>query len=279
MKILMTAESTCDLTKAQIEENKIKIMPLIINLGEDSFIDSVNIQSNDIFNYVSKTGILPKTAARGIYEYQEFFVDALKSCDAIIHISLSSEMSSSYNNALAASKNYKNVFVVDSRSLSTGYGLLVLSGIDMINAGMPAKEIYEKLTELTKKIHASFIINNLKYLYKGGRCSAIALLGSNILKIKPCIEIKEGSMGVGKKYIGKLNDVLIKYVKDLLKAHQDINKKHCFITYSSSEEIEIHKIREILLDHGFENVYESTAGCTIASHCGPQTLGVLFINN
>ena len=198
MKIIVTTDSTSDLPKELAEKYNIGIMPLNVNLGDDTFEDGVNIGSEEIFNFVDKTGVLPKTGARSALTYQEFFENQLKNlnADAIIHISLSSEISSSYSNALLASNELKNVKVIDSRSLSTGCSLLVLSAIDKIEEGKDLDTIASELEEETSRVQASFIINNLKYLYKGGRCSALAMLGANILRIKPKIKVTDGKMNV-----------------------------------------------------------------------------------
>lgn len=279
MNIIVTTDSTSDLPKELVEKYNIGVMPLNVNLGDDTFEDGVDIGPEKIFNYVDTTGILPKTGARSALAYQEFFEKQMKdlNADALIHISLSSELSSSHENALMASQELQNVKVLDSMSLSTGCALLVLSAIDKINEGKDLRTIYLELQEERNRVQASFVINNLKYLYKGGRCSALAMFGANVLRIKPKIKLASGKMIVDKKYMGKYEQVLINYVKDLLKDYQNVDKKRVFITFTTKNDEINAQIEQILKDYGFEEIIQNYAGSTIASHCGRDTLGVLFI--
>lgn len=279
MKIIVTTDSTSDLPKELVERYNIGVMPLNVNLGDDTFEDGIDIGPEKIFNYVDKTGNLPKTGARSALAYQEFFEKQMKdlNANALIHISLSSELSSSHENALMASQELQNVKVLDSMSLSTGCALLVLSAIDKINEGKDLRTIYLELQEERNRVQASFVINNLKYLYKGGRCSALAMFGANVLRIKPKIKLSSGKMIVDKKYMGKYEQVLINYVKDLLKDYQNVDKKRVFITFTTKNDEINAQIEQILKDYGFEEIIQNYAGSTIASHCGRDTLGVLFI--
>lgn len=280
MKIIVTTDSTSDLTKELVEKHNIIVMPLIVTLGEDTFEDGVTINAEDIFNYVEKTGTLPKTCAKSTYLYKEFFEKALKdnNADALIHISLSSELSCTCQNAKIAASELENVEVVDSCSLSSGCALLVLEACEKIKEGKSLETIVAELNALTEKVQASFIINNLKYLYKGGRCSAVAMFGANVLRIKPKIKLSCGKMVVDKKYMGKFEAVVLNYVKDLLNENKEIKKDKVFVTYTTEHKDLNDKIIEILKSNGFENIITTFAGSTISSHCGPDTLGVLFIN-
>ena len=277
MKIAISCDSTCDLGEELISKNDIRVMPLIIYLGEEQYSDNVDVTTNDIFSYVDKTGTLPKTAARSIFEYQEFFENILKDADAIIHVAFSSEMSSSCSNAQVAAEKFDNVRVVDSKSLSTGYGLLVLKACKLASMGKSLDEIEKELVDTVPKLQASFIISNLKYLYKGGRCSAVAMFGANLLKIKPSIHVADGKMGVGKKYMGKFSDTMLKYTNALLEENGEIDKENVFITFSSDNNNVSNLVYDVLQKNGFQNIYKTYAGCTIASHCGPECMGVLFI--
>lgn len=279
MNIIVTTDSTSDLPKELVEKYNIGVMPLNVNLGDDTFEDGIDIGPEKIFNYVDNTGNLPKTGARSSLAYQEFFEKQMKdlNADALIHISLSSELSSSHENALLASQELQNVKVLDSMSLSTGCALLVLSAIDKINEGKDLRTIYLELQEERNRVQASFVINNLKYLYKGGRCSALAMFGANVLRIKPKIKLASGKMIVDKKYMGRYEQVLINYVKDLLKDYQNVDKKRVFITFTTKNDEINAQIEQILKDYGFEEIIQNYAGSTIASHCGRDTLGVLFI--
>lgn len=279
MNIIVTTDSTSDLPKELVEKYNIGVMPLNVNLGDDTFEDGIDIGPEKIFNYVDNTGNLPKTGARSSLAYQEFFEKQMKdlNADALIHISLSSELSSSHENALLASQELQNVKVLDSMSLSTGCALLVLSAIDKINEGKDLRTIYLELQEERNRVQASFVINNLKCLYKGGRCSALAMFGANVLRIKPKIKLASGKMIVDKKYMGRYEQVLINYVKDLLKDYQNVDKKRVFITFTTKNDEINAQIEQILKDYGFEEIIQNYAGSTIASHCGRDTLGVLFI--
>lgn len=281
MKIIVTTDSTSDISKEFQKKYEISVMPLIVNLGEEEFLDGENITNKDIFEFVEKQNVLPKTAARSPEQYKEFFENAIKKygADRVIHISLSNEISSSYQNAKIASMDDERIAVIDSRSLSSGSGLLALSAVDKIKEGKTFEETVILILEEVEKVQASFILNDLKYLYKGGRCSALSVFGANILRIKPKIKLSEGKMGVDKKYMGKLDAVIDKYVDDLLKDNPNPVKKRVYVTYTTSTD-EINKsIKEKLEAKGFEEIIFNDAGSTIASHCGKNCLGVLFINN
>lgn len=278
MKIVVTTDSTSDLPKKFVEKNNIGIMPLIVLLGEEEYFDGGDFTIDKIFQYVEKTGVLPKTAARSSVHYKEFFEDFMtkNNADALIHLSLSSELSCSYINAKAASDEMENVWVIDTKSLSSGCGLLALSCADKVNAGKEIDVVLKELEEEVDKTQASFIISNLRYLHKGGRCSSIAAFGANILMIKPKIKLKDGKMIMDKKYMGKYQTVVKKYVKELLNDYKDINKKRAFITYTSQDDELNIAIKKELKENGFEEVVANFAGATIASHCGEGCLGVLF---
>lgn len=275
MKIAVSADSTCDIPQEYKDRENVFIMPIAIILGEEETVEG-KVDYKDLYAYVDKTGVLPKTAARSSYDYLEHFKAIKKDFDAVIHISLSSEISSSYQNALSASKEIDNVFVVDSRSLSSGSGLLVLSALDKIAEEKLITQILSELNEEVGRVQASFIISKLNYLHKGGRCSSIAMFGANLLKLKIRIQLKLGKMQATKKYMGKLGDVLIKYVDEMVKENEP-DLKRVFVTSSSPME-EKPRVVERCKELGFEEVIEMQAGATICSHCGPGTLGILYIS-
>lgn len=245
-------------------------------LGDDVKQDGINVTPDDIFNFVDTTGELPKTSAVNIYEYGEHFKTLKEKYDAIIHFSLSFAISSTGNNARLASLDMENVYVIDTKSLSSGSGLLVLSCVDKIKENKDIKTIVSELEEEANKIQASFLLDTLKFLHKGGRCSSIALLGANVLKIKPRISLVDGKMQVTKKYRGNIEEALLKYCDDLLKEVPP-NKKRVFVTYSSPVEPTRTILLKKLKDMGFDEVLESSACATICTHCGRKTLGVLYI--
>lgn len=280
MKLVVTTDSTSDISVENQKKHNIHVIPLIVNLGDEEFFDGVNLGIDEIFSYVEKTGMLPKTAARSCQSYIDFFEEVKQKtgADKIIHVSLSSELSCTYSNAKTASEELNYVEVVNSKSLSSGCGALVFSIVDKIKSNKTFEEIMKEANEEVEKVQASFIISNLKYLYKGGRCSATTVFGANVLQIKPKIQLENGKMNVGKKYMGKMEQVVLKYVDDLLKENNP-NLKRAFITYTTLNESINAKVVQKLKEKGFKEIITNFAGATIASHCGKNCLGVLFINN
>ena len=276
--IRISADSTCDLSPEPLSRYDIGIIPLYIGLGGDSMKDGVEITSQTIFDYVAKTGQLPKTAAPSVADYLDFFRGRQVSPDvSLVHFTISSNFSSSYQNACIAAAEFQNVTVVDSRNLSTGHGHAVIEAAVLRDRGASVEEILEHEEAVIPKIRASFIVDRLDYLYKGGRCSGVAALGANLLKLKPCIEVIDGEMKVGKKYRGPIDKVLPQYTADKLLAGK-MKKDLIFITHTGcSKEITDSvrgKIKELA---DFGEIVETIAGSTITSHCGQNTLGVLFI--
>ncbi|MBE5733831.1 MAG: DegV family protein [Clostridiales bacterium] len=278
MKIAVSVESTNDLTKELLEQYDIKVIPYQIILGDQVYKDG-EITTTEIFEYVNKTGVLPKTNAINQYEYTEYFESLKKEYDAVVHICLSSGLSCSCQNAINASKDVENVFVIDSLSLSTGIGLLALYARELALQGLSAKEIADKVEQRKEKLQVSFVVERLDYLYKGGRCNALALLGANILKIRPRIVVKNGKMGSDKKYRGPMGKVIGKYCEETLNEFNTPDLDKVFITYSSATPEMIAQAREWCEHAGFKNIYQSFAGCTISSHCGGNTLGILYFND
>lgn len=277
MKIVISAETTIDLPKELLDKYNIKTTPFTINLGDELIEDHFGV-SKEIFEFVDKSKKLPKTSAVSPDQFKTHFENLKKDYDAIVHVSLSSLISSAYNNACMVAKEMENVYVVDSKSLSTGIALLAIKGKDLIDEGKDAKEIFETLQALTPKVEASFVLERLNYLHKGGRCSALALLGANILKIKPQIILSVGRMIVGKKYMGNMTKVVDKYIDDLLDNNPNPILEHVFITHSSPMPEAEKILTEKLKNRGFKYIHNTLAGGTISSHCGPNCIGVLFLN-
>ena len=278
MKIAISVESTCDLNKVLLEKHDLKLIPYQIVVGGELYKDG-EISTEELFASVEKTGTLPKTNALNSFEYTEYFEQIQKEYDAIVHICLSSGLSSSCNNAKNAAKEMKNVFIVDSCSLSTGIGLLAIYARELADKGFSAQEIAEKVTARTEKLQVSFVIERLDYLFKGGRCNALSYLGANILKIRPRIVVKNGKMGSDKKYRGPMEKVVAKYCAETLYEYHTPDLDKVFITYTSATPEMVESARKALIDAGFKNIYETHAGCTIASHCGAHTLGILYFND
>jgi DegV family protein with EDD domain len=248
-------------------------------LGSTEGKDGVDITPEVIFDYVSKTGVLPKTTALNAFEYEEFFTEVLKDADAIVHLALSSGLSSSYSHAVDASKNFKNVYVVDSNSLSTGIGVQAIYARKLTETIDDPAKIAQILEDRKKYVQASFIVERLDYLYKGGRCSGFQLLGANVLKIRPRLVLKEGKMIKDKTYKGAMHLAVKKYAQECLEEFHDIDTSIAFITYSSATPEMVAAARQALESVGVENIYETSAGATITSHCGEHTLGILYYND
>lgn len=278
MNIIISSESTCDLSPEIIEKYNISIIPLGVTLGEKTYSDGVNIKPDDIYEHHRSTGELPKTTTANIGEYTDYFNGLKDKADAIIHITLSSDFSSAYNNVRIAAAEFDNVYVIDSRNLSTGIGLSVVAAAKMAQNGIAPQEIIEKIEAMVPCVDASFVIDSLDYLHKGGRCSALSVLGANVLKLKPCIEVKKGKMDVGKKYRGKYSAVLKEYVAERLSDLNSIDKTRIFITHAGVDIEIINDLYEQVKALGyFDEILITQAGCTISSHCGQNTLGVLFV--
>ncbi len=279
MKIKLTSDSTCDLSPELLKKYDIDLLPLYVSLGDDVKKDGVEVVPEDIYDYVDKTGVLPKTSTANIADIINFFDEYHKQGYTVIHFSISSDFSSSYHNACIAADEVGDVYVIDSRNLSTGQGLVVLRAADLIREGKTAEQIKADCEALTSKVEASFVVDSIDYLYKGGRCSAVAALGANLLKLKPCIEVIDGKMTPSKKYRGKIDKVIIDYVTDRLKDRVDIVKNRIFITHTKCSPETVEEVRSKIneLYPGFDEILETTAGCTVTSHCGPYTLGILFV--
>lgn len=278
MKVKITADSVCDLSPEQRERYGLDILPLYVMLDGKEHRDGVDIVPEDIYAHVSAGGSIGSTAAISVADYIEFFGKEIEGCDALIHFHISSSMSSCYQNACIAAEEVENVYPIDSANLSTGIGHLIIDACEMAEQGMAAEEIVAEINARRGKVEASFVVDSVSYLHKGGRCSAVAALGANLLGLKPCIEVVDGAMGVSKKYRGKIGKCLVQYVRDRLEGREDINLKRIFITNSGEfTEEELKAVEdEVKKYQSFEEILFSRAGCTVSNHCGPKTLGILF---
>ena len=277
MKIKILSDSTCDLSPALLAENEISLVPLTVVKGDEQFKDGVTITAADIFAHVAAGGDLCSTAANSIGEYADIF-EQYTDYDGVIQITIGSGFSSCYQNATLAAEDYPNVRVVDSQNLSTGQGLVVLKACELAKTATDLDALADEIRAYTEKVEASFLVDKLDYLAKGGRCSAVAALGANLLNLKPCIEVKNGKMGVVKKYRGKYEKCLASYVKDRLAGRDDIDRKTLFVTRTEVSDACYEAVMAAVAENGgFEQTYETVAGCTVSCHCGPGTLGVLFV--
>ena len=278
MNIKILSDSTCDLSPAQLAEHDIELARLTVIKDGEPFTDGITITPADIFAHVAAGGDLCSTTAINIQEYEELFAKYSADYDAVIHINIGSGFSSCYQNARLAAEEFSNVYVIDSQNLSTGQGHVVLEACRLAKTCDNMAEIVEKLNEFTSRVEASFVLDQLAYMAKGGRCSAVAALGANLLGLKPCIEVKGGKMGVVKKYRGSYAKCLSAYVKDRLADRDDIIRNELFLTYTTVTDDALQTVKAGIEEYGhFTTVYETTAGCTVSCHCGPSTLGVLFV--
>ena len=279
MNIKISADSTCDLSRELVERYAIGITPLYIIRDGQSLVDGVDITPDEIYDHVAGGGSMCSTAAVSVYDYVTFFRKELESCDAVVHFHISGEMSACYQNACIAAAEVGNVYPVDARSLSTGIGLLVLEAAELAREGkLTAQEIQQRMEQRREKLNVSFLVEQLDYLRKGGRCSSVAALGANVLSLRPCIQVKDGRMGVGKKYRGPYLKCLLQYVKERLGGRDDIDPHRIFITESGGLTAEeVARVEEAVRSYQpFEEVLHTRAGCTVSSHCGPRTLGILY---
>ena len=277
-RVIIASDSTCDLSPELIQRYDVQILPLGVALGEKQYTDGVDIDPDFKYAHYEKTGQLPKTSAINLADFEDFFTRLTADGSSVIFFTISSEMSSTWHNAHLAAEANERAFVVDTRNLSTGGGLLVVAAAEMAEAGMEAADIVAKCNAYAPCVDASFIIDSLEFLYKGGRCSALAAFGANVLSLKPCIVVKDGKMGVGKKYRGKFGAVLPKYVSDRLGDASDVIKNHIFVTHAGCEPAVIEAcVAAVKAIAPEAEVHVTRAGCTISSHCGRNTLGVLFI--
>lgn len=278
LSVRVSADSTCDLSPELLQAYGIETLPLYVVMDGNAYKDGLELTPDELYAKVREAGKIGSTAAINVDEYLTFFTRMKESCDTLIHFTISSEMSSCFQNACIAAEEVGGVYVIDSRNLSTGIGLQVLRACELAQKGMAAEVIVSYVREMAGRVDATFIPESLEFLKMGGRCSAAAALGANLLRLKPCIQVREGKMLVGKKYTGNMENVLSKYVKDRLNNLEDLDLSRVFITHSGmSDPAIIDKVKDAVLAIApFEDVQITRAGCTVSNHCGPNTLGVLF---
>lgn len=277
-KYVITSDSTCDLTQEQIAEYGVVIKALTIVLDGKEYSDNIDINVEQVLAHVDNGGDLPKTAATSIEEYKEFFKPFVDEGKEVLHFNISSKLSSCNQNATNAGKELGNVYVVDSKQLSTGQGLLIIKAAKMLSEGKSVKETYEEILKLVDKIQTSFVVDRLDFLHKGGRCSLAQFIGAKLLKLHPHLSMVDGALKVKKKYQGNMRRSLDSYVNDLAAEYTSYDKSLAFITHCNADdeyvEMVLNKVKEVF---EFDQVVVSKAGTTISSHCGKNTLGVLFI--
>lgn len=278
MNFKIISDSTCDLSPEILEQNGISLVPLTVIKGDEQFKDNITITPAEIFAHVAAGGALCSTAANSVGEYIDQFKLYADKYDGVLHITLGSGFSSCYQNACLAAQEFDNVQVVDSQNLSTGQGLVVLEACRLAKECTSLEELAEKLRAFTGRVEASFLLDRLDYMVKGGRCSAATALGANLLGLKPCLEVKDGKLVVVKKYRGNYAKCLANYVRDRLDNRDDLTREILFVTKTPvTDECYTAVMEAVSQCPKFDTVYETDAGCTVSCHCGPGTLGVLFV--
>ena len=278
MKIKILSDSTCDLSPELLAANDITLVPLTVIKNDEEFKDTVNITPDVIFEHVANGGSLCTTSANSLGEYQEWFEKFAGDYDGVIHINIGSGFSSCYQNACLAAEDFPNVRVVDSMNLSTGQGLVVLEACRLAKEATDLDQLADAIRAYTERVEASFLLSRLDYMVKGGRCSSVVALGANLLNLKPCIEVKNGKMSVVKKYRGNFDKALPMYVKDRLADRDDLTGDILFVTKTPVDDVSYAAVMKAVEQYGkFDTIYETNAGCTVSCHCGPGTLGVLFV--
>ena len=275
-KIAITVDSSCDVPEGFLQKNDIYVFKVNMLIGDEQYSD---ITPEEVLDKVKETGVMPKTCAVTSVEYEEKFAELLKTYDEVIHLSISSKSSCSFENSLRAGKAFEGkVFAIDTKSLSGGIGLLLNKVVKMREEGLSGAEIYQNAEKIKEKLQLSFVLDVMDFLHKGGRCSSMQYIGAKILKIHPEIVMKDGELKSGHKYPGRVGKCYLKYVEDLAQAYPNYDKSVCYITYSPSDKEYVDSVKEKVKElFDFEEILEVHASSTITCHCGPNTIGVLFI--
>ena len=281
-KVVITSDITCDLNWDLEHRYDVTTIPLHIVIGGKSYEDWVNITPEELYKIFYKTKELPHTTAGSVGEYTDFFKQFIDKGFDVVHLSLGSKLSVTHQSSVLASQEFPGrVFSIDTQNLSSGSGLLVIKACELRDEGLSAEEIYNKVSAMVPHAHASFVLDRLDFMHAGGRCSAVAMLGANLLSLKPSIEVHNddgGSMGVGKKYRGKYDKVLIQYMEDTINKYENIDTDRVFVTHAGANQEYVDAVVEALKAKNlFKEVFVTRASCTISSRCGPNTLGVLFM--
>ena len=276
--VIITADSTCDLSPELCSRFQIQVIPLTITLGEATFLDGESFTPADMYARYREDGTLPKTSAPSVQSFLDFFRPFVEQGFEVVHLDISSELSGSFNAACLAASELSGVYVIDSMMLSTGVGLLAIEAAECRDRGMSAFDIAVHLSDLRSKVSTSFVLDTLEFMWKGGRCTGVTAFGANLLKIKPGLEMRNGKLEVCKKYRGNINHVYQQYITERLSG-KTVRPGHVFLTESGEVDPAVLKDLEVLVKQltGCKEIHHTVAGCTVSSHCGPKTLGVLFI--
>lgn len=279
-KVVIIADSTCDLTKEITNKRDIKIIPLYVNFGENSYKDGIDITTEELYQKVDELGYLPKSSAISPGDFMMTFETYLSQGYDIVLITLGSTISGTYQAALVAKDTFEDnrIYIVDSKNLSSGGGLLVLKACDYRDQGLSAKEICEKVEILVPLVRSQFAIQTMDYLYKGGRCSALSMLLGGVLSIKPIIQVNDGKLNVYKKSVGKMTRALDIMLEDYFMLYDKIDLSYVMITHSMAEKSAGYMKDKIIENNKMpKQLLETQAGCVISTHCGKGTIGILYI--
>ncbi|MGI6201536.1 MAG: DegV family protein [Christensenellales bacterium] len=280
-KTRIVGDSTCDLSQPIKERLGIGQIPLYVNLDGKSYRDGVDITPDDIYAYVERTHEIPKTAAPSVQDYIDAFSPWVEAGEDVVYLPISSQMSSSMQNARIAAESFGagRVRVVDSKNLSTGIGLLVMMAAEMAQQGASAEDCARAVEGATGRVHASFIVETVRYLYMGGRVNALTMMGASALRIHPKIVVTDGQMHPAQKYRGSMERAMEAYCRDELRNLERIDPKRIFITHSGCKPEWLELMQGYIAQHmAFDEVLKTRAGCVITSHCGPNTLGILYMD-
>ena len=277
-KIKITCDSTCDLTPELYKRFDIEVLPLEVTLGDRVCRDGVDVTTRELYDYAKQTGALPKTSAISVGAYEERFRYWTEQGYCVVHVNISNKLSACYQNACIAAEGMEGVYPVDSLNLSSGSGQLAMAARELADEGLEAADIAERLNEMRTRLDVSFVLQTLEYLHKGGRCSGVAALGANLLKLRPEIVVSNaGTMSVGRKYRGNMEKTVLDYIRGRLEGNDNVIPGRIMVTHTDMPQEIVDKAEELVRSlHPFKEVLPTSAGSTIGSHCGPACLGVLF---
>lgn len=279
-KIILSADRTCDIGCELAEKYSVNLISYPITLEDKTYLDGVDITPDVLYDAYHERKVLPKTSAINTTEYIDYFKKWTDEGCEVIHFTLSSAITSSYQSCILAAEELPGVYVIDSRNVSSAIALLVMEAGDRIAAGMDAKQIVEEVSALREKSHCSFVLETLEFMKAGGRCSGVAALAAGVLGLKVSIEVdnQTGELHAGKKYRGQIDRVISQYVAEQFEKYPNIDGKRMYITHSGVPEERIAAVKKQVEETGiFKEIFISRASCTISTHCGPGTLGVLFL--
>lgn len=277
-KVKIVADSTCDLNSDLLERYGIETIALPVNLGDKACLDGIDVHTPDLFAYYNETGKLPTTSAPTPAYYEDFYQKWTGEGFEVVHLSISGEMTVTPNIARMAAENFPDVYPVDSRNVSSGMGMLAVYAAELRDQGLSAAEIADKVREQSKKVRTAFVISTLLYMYKGGRCTGVQMLGANLLNLKPCIEVQDGKMGVTKKYRGNLESVVCQMITDKLTNGEKLNPSRIMIAhYDAGEKVLAAAQKKICELAPFQEIDINDTGCSVSVHCGPGTLGIIYM--